>query len=461
VPGQIPVPRSSLGLLFLLGSLAAGPEQTQSAGEHLTGHALNDGNNVARVERLLLVADLFLLDKEQALALDFDVIVLLLSGTLSKTATSADATFTSVVVVAITADLACASSGSGARVSDVFALLLLLLLALLSPDLVNIEELDGDQISLEGTVTVFAAANEDVGIKQAILGRDIGIAPVLLVHAKNARDKLPIAKESREGRLRQVGCEKSLALLLLLLLGLLGRQLGSVLAGLEAGHVLTIHGRNLESLQLVQLHGVELLPSVEPGNHHLAGELHQLGLTRVLKGAETGDGLMAERATGAMAGLERGSLTLAGTTRLILALALALGAPVAVKVAGGSASVASAAAAARELASKAATAVCANSHALAPTVTTPTTAESRCGREFRCGLLSAGCAFGLVLRLLGGARSARSRKLEAGRSALLLGNLGGLLGVGQSQGVPSLMAASSAATAPSSTAAGVLPPLSL
>ena len=97
----------------------------------------------------------------------------------------------------------------------------------------------------------------------------------------------------------------------------------------------------------------------------------------------------------------------------------------------------------REITTEPATAVRANSHALTPTMTPATTTEGRgwCRlRLFYRGLIRA-CALGLLLSVFGGGRGARSGKLETGSGALLLSNLGGLLGIGQGQGVTSLMSA--------------------
>jgi hypothetical protein len=46
---------------------------------------------VSSVQRLLLVADLILLNEQETLSLNLDIVILLLRRTLAKTATAADA----------------------------------------------------------------------------------------------------------------------------------------------------------------------------------------------------------------------------------------------------------------------------------------------------------------------------------------------------------------------------------
>jgi hypothetical protein len=167
---------------------------------------------------------------------------------------------------------------------------------------------------------------------------------------------------------------------------------------------------------------------------------------------------MADGATAAVSGLE--SLILTGAAGLILTLVLALVAPVTVKVARGSASMtatttgaAATTTTAREIIAEAATAVCTNSHALTPAMTTAATAaEGRARRRLAfCGGWGGACTRSLILRLFSGARGARGRELETRRGAFLLSNFGGLLCVGQGQGMTSLMTAAAAAAATTAT----------
>ena len=159
------------------------------------------GDDVTGVQGLVVVADLLLFYEEEALTLDLHVVVLLLRGTLTEAAPPADTAFRRGVLVAVADGLGVPVGRSRPRVGDVLALLLLLLLSLLRPDLVHVEEFDGDKIALEGSVAILAAADKDVGIQEAVLGRDVGVATVLLVHTQNSRDELPVAEKRRQGGL--------------------------------------------------------------------------------------------------------------------------------------------------------------------------------------------------------------------------------------------------------------------
>jgi hypothetical protein len=268
--------------------------------------------------------------------------------------------------------------GSRSGISDILALLLLLLLALLAPNFINIQKLDGNQITLESTVSVLATADKDISIKEAILSGDISIATVLLVDTEDAGDELAVSQKSRERSLRKIGCEKGLALLLLLLT----THLTSVLGALETHELLTVHLGGLQSLQLVQLHWVELL-SVHLGHHHLVGHLHDLRLARVkLETSHAGDGL-AHGSARSVTRLE--TLVLSSVARLILTLSLST--PVAFKVARSAASVAASAALKFvTLSVQAATATTSaiNSHTLAATMTTtPTAGRALSNRDIK------------------------------------------------------------------------------
>ncbi|KAI6772177.1 hypothetical protein HG530_003135 [Fusarium avenaceum] len=228
---------SPLSLLLLFGSLTAGAEQAESTGKHLTSNTLNDSNNMASVQRLLLIVDFLLFNKEETLALNFNVIVLLLGRALAQTTTTAESTLRRVAVVVVARVLVTLIGGSRSGISDILALLLLLLLALLAPNFINIQKLDGNQIALKSTVSVLATADKDISIKEAILGGDISIATVLLVDTEDAGNELAISQKSRERSLRKIRCKKGLALLLLLLT----THLTSMLRALETHELLTVH----------------------------------------------------------------------------------------------------------------------------------------------------------------------------------------------------------------------------
>jgi hypothetical protein len=153
-------------------------------------------------------------------------------------------------------------------------------------------------------------------------------------------------------------------------------------------------------------------------------------------------------------------LILAEATTLVLVLALVLIAPVAVKVAGSGAVVATTARKVTALGDRVtAASVGADGHALAPAMSS--TAEGRTlGDLVVDGGGGRGSSFGLVLRLSSRRRRARGGKLEAGRRTLLLGDFGRLLGIGNGQGVTSLMAAASTA-APATTTSSIVSSLTL
>jgi hypothetical protein len=158
----------------------------------LPSDTLDNSNNVTSVQRLLLVVDLFLLHEKQTLTLNLDVVILLLSGSLAKTATAADTTLVRGFGLS-----SCVVHGNAttARIGVVLALLLLFLLALLTPNLIYIEQLDGDQITLKSSIPVLATTDEDISIQ--IGSCDISIASVLLIDAENTGNKLTVAKKSR------------------------------------------------------------------------------------------------------------------------------------------------------------------------------------------------------------------------------------------------------------------------
>jgi hypothetical protein len=171
---------------------------------------------MACIQRLLLVRNLLFFNKKEALALDLNIVVLLLGGTLAETSTTAKTSLCRVAVI-VARVLVALVGRAGSSISNILALLLLFLLALLAPDLINVEKLNGDQIAFESTVAVLGTANEDISIKEAILGSNVGVATVLLVDTENTRDELAISQKSGERSLGEVGGEEGLPLLLLLL----------------------------------------------------------------------------------------------------------------------------------------------------------------------------------------------------------------------------------------------------
>jgi hypothetical protein len=210
----------------------------------LTGNTLNNSNNVASVQGLLFIVDFLLFNKEETLALNFHIIVLLLSGALTETATTTNSALGSVPIVVIARVLITLVSRSGSSIGNVLAFLLLFFLALLAPDFVNIQKLDSDEITFESTVSVLATTNEDISIKQTILSGNISITTVLLVDTEDTGHELPISQKSGEGGLRKIGGKKGLSLLLLLLT----TKLTSMLGALETHKRLAIHLSGLQSL---------------------------------------------------------------------------------------------------------------------------------------------------------------------------------------------------------------------
>jgi hypothetical protein len=235
---------SPLSLLLLLGSLAAGSEKTQGAREHLTSNTFNDSHNVTSIQRLLLIVDFLLLNKQKALTFDLDIIVLLLSRALAQTTATTNAALRGVTLVVVTRVLVALVGRSRSGISDILALLLLFLLALLAPDFINIQKLDRDEITLKSTVSVLATADEDVGIEKTILSSDVGIATVLLVDTKDTRHELAIAEKGGERGLGKVRSEKGLALLLLLL----ASELAGMLRALKTHELLAVQLSGLQSL---------------------------------------------------------------------------------------------------------------------------------------------------------------------------------------------------------------------
>ncbi|KAI6766627.1 hypothetical protein HG531_011849 [Fusarium graminearum] len=190
------------------------------------------------VQRLLLVVNLLLLDKEKALTLDFDIVVLLLCGSLTQTATAANTALRGVSVIVVTRVLVTLIGGSGSSIGN---------------------ELNSNEITLKRTVSVLATANKDIGVKEAILSGNVSIATVLLVNTEDTRNELTITQESRKRGLGKIRGEKGLALLLLLL----ATELTSVLVVLEASNSRDglVHGstRSVTRLEALVLTSVAAL----------------------------------------------------------------------------------------------------------------------------------------------------------------------------------------------------------
>ena len=132
----------------------------------MSSNTLDDSDNVTCVQRLELVVDLLLLHEEQALSLDFNVVVLLLCGPLAKTATSTNTTLRAGFRLR---GGIVDGNASAARVRVVLSLLLLFLFAFLAPYFVNIKKLDSDEISFEGSVPVFATTDEMSASKSVVV----------------------------------------------------------------------------------------------------------------------------------------------------------------------------------------------------------------------------------------------------------------------------------------------------
>jgi hypothetical protein len=431
---------------------------------------------MASVERLLLIVDLFLLDKKQALTFNLNIVILLLCWALSQAAPASETTLSTARIISIGA---VSVGGAGAGISNVLTLLLLLLLALLCPNLVNIEKLNSDQVAFESSVTVLATANEDICVEETVLGSDISITAVLLVHSQDARDELAVSKQRWKCSLWQIRSEERLALLLLLLATAL------LLATWHIHHRLAVHLRNLHSLKLVHLKWVKLLTLEHllwQKSHAALWQLNELWLTIILERAD-GAHRLADAATSSVTWLEA-TLLLAKLSHLLLVLWLgrrardALVSPVALKVAGGTSAMSLATLAAKvvlagcsalgdglcwelEVASASHRATCAaNGHTLASAVSahTTTTSDRQVTREDRWCLqlgwlilgradIGVGVLVLILVLVTSGTSSTWDRKLEAGGSPLLLCHLCRLLGFRNSQGMSTLMATSGRALA--------------
>src|SRR5258706_2684650 len=190
---SIAFPFPPLIFLLLLGGSGRRAEQAQGTREELAWHTLDYSTDMTGELRLDIIRDFFVFKQAQALAFDFDVVFLLL---------------------VLPADW------STHIVSGILLLLALLLLFFFlgSPNLVDIEKFDSDDITLERAVTVLRAADVDIGVQD--LSCDIGIGAVTFVDTKDTNDELASSKKGRQGGLRQVRREKGLALRLVLLLQL-------------------------------------------------------------------------------------------------------------------------------------------------------------------------------------------------------------------------------------------------
>jgi hypothetical protein len=213
----------------------------------LAWNTLNYSNNVAGVKRLVFIANFLFFNQEQALTLNLDIVVLLLSRTLAKAASAPDAAiranlWSATICTGVrTRGPIEASSASTPSIGDVLALLFLFFLALLIPHLIDVKELDGNKIAFKSAVAIFASADENVRVE--ICRGNVGIGPILLIDPQVS--------------LRKVRSEQSLALLLLLLLS---RHLLRCALSTLNPHVLAVKLTTLlQSLQMGYLQGIELL----------------------------------------------------------------------------------------------------------------------------------------------------------------------------------------------------------
>jgi hypothetical protein len=221
----ITLPFPPLGFLLLLGGSGRRAEQAQGTREELAWHTFDDGDDVAGELRLDFIRNFFIFKQAQALAFNFDVVFLLL---------------------VLPADWGTHIVGG----VFFFLALLLLFFFLGGPNLVHIEKLDSDDITLERAVTILRATDVDIGIQN--LSRDVGIRAITLVDTKDTNDELAGSKKRRQGSLRQVRGEKRLALRLVLLLQLhlelllLLKEIDSAQAHHVRSHHIREHVREVE-----------------------------------------------------------------------------------------------------------------------------------------------------------------------------------------------------------------------
>lgn len=161
---------ATFSLLFLLGSGRRWAKQAKGAREELSGHAFNNRDNVASELGFDFIGNFLVLEQHQTLAFNFNVVLLL-------------------VILATDSAL-----GLVSRVLLLFPLLLFLLL-LRCPNLVNIKQLNGNDITLEGTITILRATDVDIGVQDFC--RDVRIGTVTLVDTKDANDELPGGQKRR------------------------------------------------------------------------------------------------------------------------------------------------------------------------------------------------------------------------------------------------------------------------
>jgi len=174
---------------------------------------------------------------------------------------------------------------------NVFSFLLLLLFPLLAPDFINVKKFDCNEVAFQGSVSIFAAANEDVCVQ--VGGCDVRIRPILLVDTENAGNQLTFRKQSGKTCLRKIRRKQRLALLLVVLHAELR---GGMLTGLESKGLRVDLGTLLHGLlELGNLKRAQLLASKHLGacHHNLAlRKLHELWLSRVLEATNRAHGLI-------------------------------------------------------------------------------------------------------------------------------------------------------------------------
>ena len=151
---------------------------------------------MASIQRLLFVVDLVLLHQKQTLTLNLNIIILLLRRALLQAATSAKTAFLgSRGALWLRSSVIDSMDAATTLVGDILAFLLLLFLTLLSPNLIDVKKLNGNQIAFQSAVAVFAPADEDIGIEIGCC--DVRITAILFVDTEDTRDQLAVGAHRR------------------------------------------------------------------------------------------------------------------------------------------------------------------------------------------------------------------------------------------------------------------------
>lgn len=88
--------------------------------------------------------------------------------------------------------------------------LLLFLLLFGSPDVIDIEQLDSNDIAFKGTVSILGTADINICVKD--FGGDVRVGTVAFVDTEDTNDELAGCEKRREGRLRKVRRKERFAL---------------------------------------------------------------------------------------------------------------------------------------------------------------------------------------------------------------------------------------------------------